>query len=542
MSVDLTASVRLRDEMSAGVNRITDSFRRLSRASGDVQSSSRRCFSEMAEDSRAAGRSVDTLASKIKGIGAAAAAMAGLGAIKKLAQLSDEMASTDARLNLIVDDGGSVDALKSKIMASAFESRASYQATADAVAKLGMNASEAFSTNDELIAFAEQVNKLFTISGTDGAQASAAMLQLTQAMGSGVLRGDELNSIFEAAPVLIRKIADHMGVSVSQIRKMASEGQITADVIKSALLGSAEETNKMFQGMSMTWGQLGTMTMNGLYKASEPLLKLLNLLANKTYEHREEIKEFGNVSLSVMGGVAGGAAILGAFVLNSSIIPVHNGLASLANFFGNVFKHPAASVKILFLDMCQNVLGYVSKLISGIQSLINLIPGVEVNLTGGINGIISGISSKKSGIIKESGYKEYVKQRDYLDYNSTGVSVYNGVKNLFSSPSGSTGTTVDWGSYNNTDAVLNEIANGVSDTAKNTGKINNTLELSADDLKLLREMAEEKAINNYSSATVKIEMTNNNTVASDADLDGIISALSDRVEEAVAVAAEGGHV
>lgn len=217
------------------------------------------------------------LLQQIKNIAVAAG---GLAAIKKLVNLSDSMASTRARLNLIVDDGGSVGELEKKIMASAQRSRASYLTTAQAVSQMGLMTADAFSGNDELIAFTETLNKQFVIAGAQAQQIEAATLQLTQAMASGVLRGEELNSVFENAQPVVQSIADYLDVSIGEIRAMAAEGQITADIVKNAVLSSANEVNKTFENMPMTWGQVFTMASNVALQVLQPLLNGINWLAN----------------------------------------------------------------------------------------------------------------------------------------------------------------------------------------------------------------------------------------------------------------------
>ena len=209
-----------------------------------------------------------------------AVAVGGLAATKKIFGLSDTLASTKARLNLIVDDGGSVNELKKKIMASAQRSRASYLSAAQAVSQMGLMAADAFSSNDELIAFTETLNKQFVIAGANAAGAEAATLQLTQAMASGVLRGEELNSVFEQAPNVIQSIADYLGVSIGEIRGMAAEGQITADIVKNAMFAAADDVNAKFSSMPMTWGQVFTMASNVALQVLQPLLNGINWLAN----------------------------------------------------------------------------------------------------------------------------------------------------------------------------------------------------------------------------------------------------------------------
>lgn len=217
------------------------------------------------------------LLGKVKGIVATLAAGAG---IKALLGLSDKLTSTTARLNFLVDDGGSVEALEQKIMASAQRSRAAYLDTASAIASMGANAGRAFESNDELIAFMEQVNKQFVIGGATAEGQSAAMLQLTQAMAAGALRGEELNSILENAPGIARAIESYMGVAEGSIKSYAEEGLITADVVKNALLSVADETNAKFESMPMTWAQICTKMQNTALAAFDPVLTKLNQVAN----------------------------------------------------------------------------------------------------------------------------------------------------------------------------------------------------------------------------------------------------------------------
>lgn len=219
----------------------------------------------------------DGLLGKVKGIVATLAAGAGA---KALLGLSDKMTSTTARLSFLVDNGGSVDALEQKIMASAQRSRAAYLDTASAIASMGANAGRAFESNDELIAFMEQVNKQFVIGGATAEGQSAAMLQLTQAMAAGALRGEELNSILENAPGIARAIESYMGVAEGSIKQYAEQGLITADVVKNAMFASADEINAKFESMPLTWGQIATKMQNTALAAFDPVLTRLNQVAN----------------------------------------------------------------------------------------------------------------------------------------------------------------------------------------------------------------------------------------------------------------------
>lgn len=233
---------------------------------------------------------------KVKSLVATLGAAAG---VSKLFGLSDQMTSTTARLSLMVDDGGSVTELENKIMASAQRSRADYLDTAGAIASMGANAGNAFSGNDELIAFMEQVNKQFVIGGATAQGQSAAMLQLTQAMAAGALRGEELNSILENAPGIARAIESYMGVAEGSIKKYAEEGLITADVVKNALFSVADETNAKFESMPMTWAQVWTNMQNKALTVLDPVLNKINQIANS-----DDFNTMANGAITAFGTLA----------------------------------------------------------------------------------------------------------------------------------------------------------------------------------------------------------------------------------------------
>ena len=217
------------------------------------------------------------LLQKVKNL---AIAYGGMQAVSKLVGLSDQLTGTKARLNFLVDDGGSVAELESQIMASAQRSRSYYLDTASAIATMGANAGAAFSGNDELIAFMEQVNKQFVIGGANAQGQSAAMLQLTQAMAAGALRGEELNSILENAPGIARAIESYMGIAEGSIKQYAEQGLITSEVVKNALFAAADEVNAKFESMPMTWAQVWTTFSNVALTALQPVLNGINWLAN----------------------------------------------------------------------------------------------------------------------------------------------------------------------------------------------------------------------------------------------------------------------
>lgn len=241
------------------------------------------------------------LLSTVKNI---ALAVGGISAIKGLFNLSDEMTNNKARLNLIVDDGGSVEALQNKIFVSAMNARASYQTTTDIITKLGLQAGKAFKGNDELIAFAEQLNKTFVISGTEATGIESTMYNLTQALSTGVLRGQDLNAVFSNAPQIVQNIADYLNVPIGKIRDMAADGKISAQIVKNAMLKAADETNAKFNKMPMTWNQVFTKMKNIAIKALDPVLNKINALANN-----QQVQEMFNMFIN-------GASLAAQAILN----------------------------------------------------------------------------------------------------------------------------------------------------------------------------------------------------------------------------------
>jgi tape measure domain-containing protein len=250
------------------------------------------------------------------------------------------MAQTNARLTMIVDDGGSVQELENKIFASAQRTRANYQDTIDIVSKLGLLAGKAFTSNEEIIAFQELMNKNFIIGGASAQEQASAMYQLTQAMASGRLQGDEYRSIIENAPLLAKAIEDYM-VNVQGVegtmKDWASEGMLTADVIKAALFSSADEIESRFENMPMTFGQVWTNISNKALRAFEPILTKMNEIANS--ERFNQLADGVTNALVVVGGVVlwifDLVAAVGGFMYDnwSILAPVIYGVAAALGLY-----------------------------------------------------------------------------------------------------------------------------------------------------------------------------------------------------------------
>lgn len=300
-----TAAIREAREELARAGAAFDSIEQNIRDAGNQQDR----FNRKIKDGTTA---ADGLWSKLKGI---AATVGGLAAAKKIIGISDDLASTRARLNLIVDDGGSVTELEKKIMASAQRSRSAYFDTASAIASLGSNAGAAFANTDEIIAFMEQINKQFVIGGASAQGQAAAMLQLTQAMAAGALRGEELNSILENAPGIARAIESYMGIAEGSIKTVAQEGKVTAEVVKNAMFAMADETNAKFDSMPKTWAQIWAGMKNKALSMFAPILTKINQIANST--------KFQQVTTALINGLAGVANIA------SSVLDILISIASV---------------------------------------------------------------------------------------------------------------------------------------------------------------------------------------------------------------------
>lgn len=343
-AVDVSAIQEAREEL-ARAETAFDSIEQNIRDANDQQQR----FNRSIRDGSSA---ADGLWQKMKGIAATVGGMIGL---KQALGTSDQLTQTNARLNnalIKFDDGGSIKELEAKVMASAQRSRAYYMDTAAAVAKLGTNARDAFTNMDEVIAFSELVNKSFVIGGAGAQNQSAAMLQLTQAMASGVLRGEELNSIFENATGIIQSIAKYLDVPIGQIRTMASEGQITADIVKNAMFEAADDIENKFSNMPKTWGQIWTGMKNKALSIFAPILNKLNQIANSS--------KFEAVSNGVIGALAAIASV--ATVVLDLLINGASWVVDNWSWLSPVIYGVAAALGVYYgAQLAANTVGLISK-------------------------------------------------------------------------------------------------------------------------------------------------------------------------------------
>ncbi len=637
----------------------------------------------------------DNLKGKIIGVISAYASFQG---IKNLIDTSDEFTQTTARLNLMNDGLQTTEELQKKIYASAERSRANYATQADIVAKLGQRAGSAFKNNDETIAFAENLSKMFVIAGASQQEMASASLQLTQALGSGVLRGEELNAVFESAPNIIQAIADYMGKPIGKIRELAADGKISASIVKNALLSATDEINSQFEKMPKTWGQVFTSMKNKAIKAMQPVLNKINELANNPQvvnfvnnmvtalgmvgivilniiEMASQMATFISDNWSVISPIIYGIVVAllayqaAMFITNTinTISALAEGVkaAALAMSTGATFAATAAQygfnaallacpitwIVILIIaliaalaylwftndDVAYGILYTWDALVIGLQvcglgiqgiwyglqlaamylwlgiqtvllglmgawygfqtgveavclGVMSIFQGLYNGIVSIVNGIIS-VLNKIPGVnidyaetahfaddfsknMQENIIDRNQKLQDMASQMDGTIEQINSMKSDFASKLNAGATAVqnnaiernntredrvahrnDWvngakdaikGAISDADGLLpgfdsSNIANNAADTANNTGAIKDSVSSSEEDLKYLRDIAEQETINRFTTAEIKVDMTNNNNINSNMDLDGIVSYLTDGLNEALEKAAEGVH-
>lgn len=283
-----------------------------------------------------------------------AISVGGISAIKNLFSLSDTTTSNRARLDLIVDDSGSVEELENKIFAMSDRTRSSFLDATSVVSKLGILAGDSFENTDEIIAFTELMQKNFAISGASVQEQTSAMYQLTQAMAAGKLQGDEFRSIMENAPLLAEAIADYTGRSKGELKELSSEGLITADIIKNAMFASADEINARYSKMPMTWNQIWTKIKNIAVKALDPVLRKINELANS-----EQIQSLFNLLIN------------GASLAAQAILVLIEGIAWLVDIL-----EPLAPV-ILGVVAALVAYNVISGIVNGVIGIMTVMQGAQ---------------------------------------------------------------------------------------------------------------------------------------------------------------------
>lgn len=664
------------------VSAANDAYLRLSQTVGNTERYIRDNVDEQGrfnQEISAGTQQANELTNTIKRV---VAAYVSIQTVGKALNISDELVQTTSRLNMMNDGVQTTAELVNMVYAAAQDARGSFSQMADVVARFGNNAKDAFSSSEEVVAFADLIQKQMTIAGASTQEAANAELQLSQALGSGVLRGDELNSIFEQAPNLIQNIADYLDVPIGKIREMAADGELSADVVKAAIFSAADDINSKFNEMPMTWGQMWQSMQNTALIAFQPVLQRLNDLANseafQTFIQGaiEAMATLANILLNVfdlavsigtfIGDnwsiiapiVYGIVAALTAYIAISAIVAAINGVMAIAEgvkaaaqmmatgatfaetaaqqglnaalmacpltwiimlilalivvifavcnaiakmtgiansgfgvitggvnvviqFFknlgltvanialgiGNAIAALASNMMTAFHNaICSvqswfyNLLSTALSVIEGICSALNKLPFVEFDYSG-ISSAADDYAAKAS---EAAGNKE--DYQSISDAFNEGFTTFDAFQDGWASDAFNAGAA--WGDgiadkvsnfslsdvFGQTDipnvgdytsgfndAIANSgVGDSIGNIDDNTGKIKDSLDVTEEDLKYLRDIAEQESINRFTTAEVTINQTNNNNVSSDTDLDGFITALDDAMGEAIDEVTNGG--
>ncbi|XZJ78217.1 tape measure protein [Clostridium perfringens] len=662
----------------------------------------------------------------------------------------DQMSLMQSRVSMINDGMQTTNQLQDNILASANRSRSSYKDTVAAVTKLNMLASDSFKNNQEAIDFVETLNKMFKISGTSGQEATAAMYQLTQAMGAGKLQGDEFRSIMENAPMLAQAIAKSMGKSKAELKELSSQGEITADIIKKAMTEASEDVEKKFAAMPVTFGEKMTILKNNFMNEMEPiaarfsqwlnsssgdtffnslsssllLLSTIGIVAlesignalvwvKENFVYIEPVilalitlmmilgvqsviaatksavawvmanlpllaiiativlviyifnyfgisvftvvstiidilsfllpfiiaigaailtfwlipylitafemlltlpmiiaqlwamippliaqfiawlalnwpillvavavgiliyimMQFGITVADVIGFVVGLFYALVAIIQNVVIIPLYNQFAMFANFLHNLFIDPIGAIQMLFLDMATYIVDKVRWVAQALQDLVNMIPGVEVNIVGNLDNIKAAIDSAKADVSAKRG----VKQTEFKEYKNIGQSfntgfskghnfatsfgggggsvlgnLMNDLKSKFKMPSMPEGFGMDkgMGMFNPSQFAPSagggkgkkgkapKMPKGLSDKLKGgkldkIGKIEDDVKITDEDIKMLKDISKAEFINKYTTLQPNMKVEFTGPITKEVDINKIIEAIEDMTEEAL---------
>ena len=600
-------------------------------------------------------------------------AYVGIQSVGKILNMSDELTQTTSRLDLMNNSFNEINGtanetseLVNMVYAAAQDARGSLDSMASVVARFGNNARDAFGNSEEVVAFADLVQKQMAIAGASTQEAANAELQLSQALGSGVLRGDELNSIFEQAPNLIQNIADYMDVPIGQIRDMAADGEITADIVKAAIFSAADDINAKFDEMPMTWGQIWQSMQNTAVMAFQPVFQRLNGMANSDafqgfvdgaieamattanivlnifdlvgavagfvadhwsiiepiilgvaaaiiiytaftkgaeiasraaslatnawtaaqgafnavmsmnpvglviiavvlliaiiYAAVAAVNHFAGTSVSATGLICGAFATALAFIGNLFIgtantiigigVTLWNAIANFVNAFALVFNNPVAGIEAIFLSL----FNFIVEVIESAARMIDAVFGSS--LADAVAGFQNKVQAKVDAVITENGGSEILKTVEMSDYQfnrfnygdawNSGYNFGQGIDDKISNFSLSDifGKTdipnPDDYISGFSDAIANSGAGGNLDSiADDTSAIKDSVDITDEDLKYLRDIAEQEAINRFTTAEIKLDMTNNNNVSSNADLDGIVDGMTTKVLEALEIVREG---
>ena len=630
--MQINTMFRITDNISAVTNKITKNMNKMnssvSKASGNVDKMNTKLdkvkgassgVDKTAKEVRKIGDNAKTASSKTDSLGKSLKILASSYALIKsasaAANISDDYISTNARLGMINDGLQTQAELQKKILASANATRGSYYDMADAVSKLSLNAPDLFASNDEAIAFTELLQKGMVASGTSSTEQSSVMTQLTQALGSGKLQGDEFRSISENFPMLLNAVMKYTGKSRAEIKQMSTDGELSAQLIKNAMFSYSDEITDKFNQMPQTFSGVWTKIKNNALYAFDSVINKINELINT-----EKFNNFVNAvsqglsivanvisniidfivsnwstiqtilvsvvlylsaiavcwtvmfvlanitTIAIIALIAGILGMLRAFGVSwetifnvigtivgtvivyiaNYFIYLWNVIINFVNFLAHCFQDPISAIQVLFYNMASNVIGFIKSIASAIETLINKIPGVEIDITSSLSKFKNELGAKAQSVKDEAGLKDVVKTMDYLDsasFINKASSIGTSLSNL-----GSSGDELALSAIN-TSSIANNALSGVNTgTASNpttvtgTGK-NGAVDVSMEDedLKYLRDIADRDYINKVNAQTLSPNLVVNVTKPLDSkqgekELGDTISRI---LSEQIAIASEG---
>ncbi len=629
----VSTSLSIQDRMTSTLNRIVSAVTRTNRAlevtdrlteqvnpgenftrGAPAINNASRQVEEFNRRQNEAGNGANKIKSVWGGLGGIIKTALAAFSIKKIIDLSDNLTLTTARLDLINDGLQTTSQLQDKIMASANRARASYTDTAAVVSKLGTLAGSAFKSNDEMIAFTELMNKNFVIGGASIEEQKAAMYQLTQAMASGKLQGDEFRSIMENAPMLAQAIAKYTGKSMADLRQMSVEGKITADIIKGAMFSTADEVNKKFAQLPMTFGQVATVIGNTFLQTFQPVIQLIGQGAQWIYDNWSTIEPIFWGLVAAVGAfalitgiwtavtwlqVAANRALLVSMLTNPILwIAIAIGIVigliykwvqsvgglrvawliamnailtawdwvqigfmtgvywvmdmwnklqlafmtagvNIANFMGDM--------KANVLTILQNMVNGAIGIINGFISMLNKIPGVSIDLIQDVTfGTTAQLENEAAKQIRNQGLEAYrsqienqIKDRDAkLNQMKTAADVATAQRQAKIATAKA--ESAQKKAQENADLTSRFATNGdIANVGKvgEVGKIKDDVNIADEDLKLMRDVAEMRVVQNFVTLTPTVAM--NAQISEKVDVDEVVRKIETKLEDEFAMAAEG---
>lgn len=650
----LDAMFKLLDGYSSTIKRIVEGT---DRASKSILGASKRTddFNDALKRTEAAtARASNGLSQFIK-------TAVGFAAVKKGMDLADTYTNTNARLGMITNSLAEQRSLQNDIFAAANRARGSYTEMASAASKMRMLAGDSFGSNQEAIAFTELLTKSLKVSGAGTAEQNSAFLQISQAMAAGRLQGDEFRSVMENAPMVADAIAQYMGKSKGELKELSSQGLITADIVKNAMLQAAGDIEDRFSSMPMTFADIwqrikndGAQAFGGVFDKANAVLNsagvqaalnnligliywageategfidfctaawpmvspfiwaavaalgayasaqiisnglslisaarfgaqavgvgiyalslwattgatwaettamlglnsalyacpivwivgLVLILVAAFYAGVAAVNHFTGATLSGTGIIGGVIGFFAAEVINY-FIGIYNIIAAVANFFANVWNHPVSATKILFYDLAVTVIGYMSEMARSVEAIINRIPGVNVQISAGLDRFKAKIEGAAASAKSASDWNEIVKKKDFVngaDFVNKGYGIGKGLADRVSNPfsgfipnlNGAGG--MDYSQFFTT---------GNPAVVKGTGKGGAVkVEADSEDIEWMRKLAERDYVARIAQNTLapNIRVEFSGPITKETDTDSVMTHVVNELKDIIATAPEG---